>query len=105
MSEILRLLRNEPVTCIDIGDLRAREELLDCRNHFITNIAALGAAYEQCWSVILHLAGLMPREIGHFVQRFGENIERHAELQMAFIGADEICQQELADGYGLYPFH
>lgn len=105
MSKILRLLRNEPVTRIDISDFRVREELLDRRDHCIGDITALGTAYKQGRSVVLYLAGLVPGEIGHFVQRLGEDVERDTELQMAVVGADEIREEKLADGERLFPLY
>ena len=86
-----------------IGDLSIGEESLDCRNSIRRYITGLGAADEECGSFILDIIRLPEREIGHVIQRVTDSLEWDTEFEcfLVVLGANEVGQEELADGKGL----
>ena len=65
----------------------------------------LRASYEQGGPSVHCFFGVFEGEIGHVVERFGERGDGDAETEdgvvVGVFGADEVCEEELADWEGL----
>lgn len=91
------------MTRIDIGDSGLGEELLDRRDRLVGNILTPGPSDDERRSVVRATSWFSEGEVRHVIEGFAEDGDGDTELERPVSGggANEVCEQELADGEGL----
>lgn len=89
------------MSCIDICDLCIGEECLDGWDRVERYILRFGSSDEKRGPLVLEPVCFSEREVCHVVERLAEHREGHSELERLVLGADEVCEKELADWKGL----
>lgn len=102
LSKCLRILRDQPVTRLDVGDLEQGEELADDGQRLVRHVLALRAPDEQRWPLEAHLPGLLEGEVAHVREGAAEDLDGDAEaLRLLAFWRVEVAEEELPDGEGL----
>ena len=94
----LGILRNEPVSGLDVDEFKAWKELADDRDHLVRHIFASRTAYEQSRLLEAGLTGVLEGEVTQVVERPGERGKRDAKfLCLGPLGPVEVSKEKLAD--------
>lgn len=101
LPECLRVLRDQPVPCINICDLCIGEELLDSRDSVEGYILRFGPSDEKRWPFVSETVRVTEWEVCHVVEGLAQYRERNTELKSLVLTTDEVGEKELANWKGL----
>jgi hypothetical protein len=97
INKLLGFLANNPMSRINIHQLKPREKPPNNRQYLITHIVTLRAPNKQRLLPKPRFIRILKRKIRHVVQRIRQNLDRDAELErLSRRGSDEVGEQELA---------
>ena len=86
---------------LNIGKLVVGKELLDRRDKIVPDVPTPRASHKKRRTVKTGGTGIWIGEIGHGVERGAQHGNRNSEFQDLVVAADQVGQEELADGKGL----
>lgn len=86
---------------LDIGQSVIGKEAFDRRDSIITDIPTPRPADKKRRTIEPGNPRIRIGEVSHAVERLAQHGQGNAEFQRLVVGADQVGQEELADGEGL----
>lgn len=90
------------MSTINILDLESREKPPNQRQHFISNIMALGPSYKQRRTIKSRCLRILEWKITHLIQSKAQDPHRHTKRKLlALYIPHQISEQKLPNGQSL----
>lgn len=102
LSESFRLLRDDPMSAVNITDDEPGEKLSNHGQDIIGNIMTSGAANKECGAFVACFVGILERKVSHIAQTGCQCLDRDSKSERAAMRClDQVGHEELADGQSL----